>query len=128
MTFPNPLQVITIPLAGMVNDKIARLARGPQVMRRTDNTSHALQGELGKRRGFTRITTTGSVGGQQPDGVLVAVGDNKGELVVIGRNNIYSIGTPDETVSTGEALIHRGPSMSGNFSLGTIHVSPVSND
>ena len=120
-----PFQIIHIPLSGQQDDKTARLSRGPNVLRKAVNVGHRIRGELRKRRGFTRITTTGTVDGSTPEAVFVAVAERDGELVLVGRDSIYSVAANDNIVDT-EALVLRGPSMVGNYKLGTIHVSPIS--
>lgn len=119
-------QILHIPLSGQLDEKVARLARGPETLRRTANCDHRVRGELRKRKGFTRVGTSSVLGGGPPaDALFLTVGVRDGELVACGRNDVYSILANADAID-GTALVRRGRSMCGSFTLGVAHVGPIS--
>ena len=128
MTEPNPnLQAMTIPLDGSQDDKTARLARGPSVMRRSVNCDHSHIGEVRKRRGTTRIDTSETTHGDSPEAVFVALGVDRGELVLVGRDRVYGVAAPENDID-GAALVLRGPSMVGSYETLLIHTASLGRD
>jgi hypothetical protein len=119
-------QIVHLPLSGQQNEKESRLRGNMQTLGRTANADHRIVGELRKRKGFTRISTSAVLGGgTPPDALFLSLGVRDGELVLCGRNDVYSILANDDSID-GTAIVRRGRSMCGSFSLGVAHVGPIS--
>lgn len=111
---------IEIPLGGGPSQGVGRLFRGPDVLERCQNADHDKAGYLVKSRGFTRIALTTTTHGETPEAVFVSVVVDRGELAIVGRDNTYGVAANSAAVD-GAALVLRGPSIVGAFSVGTIH-------
>ena len=119
-------QIVHLPLALQQNEKDSRLRGDMQTLQRTANCDHRIVGELRKRKGYTRISTADVLGGgTPPDAVFLSLGVRDGELVLCGRNDIYSILANADSID-GTAIVRRGRSMCGSFNLGVAHVGPIS--
>lgn len=105
---------IEIPLGGGPDEATGRLFRGPGKLRVAQNVDQTKQGQLGKRRGYRLLDLSRETGGAVPGTIVEALGTYRGELVVIGPNEVYGAHT-DETLATGHAVTYRGPSLVGNW-------------
>ncbi len=122
-----PFQFVHIPLDGSQDDKTARLARGPGVMRRSVNVDHSHAGEARKRRGTTRLSTSRTTHGQTPEAVFVALGSDRGDAVLVGRDRCYGVAANAPSIDS-SALVLRGPSMVGAYTMGLIHAASIGSD
>ena len=130
MTLPKA-QSIEIPLGGAgLQESTGSLFRAPGVLSDCVNGVHGKAPELRKRRGFTLLDTDTTVFGETIEGVFVSLGVDAvagGELVIIGRDYVYGVASPDATVD-GHSLVRRGPSALGNLRAGIVHSSPIGED
>jgi hypothetical protein len=126
MALPQREPPIEIPLGGSLDQATGRLFRGPTALAESLNGDHDKRGYLKKSRGFTRIPLTATTHGATPEQIFCTVGvDAYGELVLMGRDFLYTVGAPDTDID-GAALILRGPACVGNVSTGVVHVAPIS--
>lgn len=125
MTLPKA-QSIEIPLGGAgLQESMGRLFRAPGVLAECNNGVHGKAPELRKRRGYTLLDTDTTVFGETVEAVFVSLGVDLvggGELVVVGRDYVYGVASPDATVDT-HSLVRRGPSQIGNIRAGVIHAA-----
>lgn len=120
-----PFQIVEIPLGGQQDDKTARLMRGNDTLRLAQNVEHSHQGEARKRRGYERIPlTSATTHNETPEAIFLTVGTYQGELVLVGREETYSVHTVDLNVDSA-SLTRRGPSLVGNIKRWTVHTSPL---
>ena len=124
---PTPQNPIEIPLGGGPSQALGRLLRGPDVLERCQNADHDKAGYLVKARGYTRIALTATTHGETPETVFVSVGIDRGGLVLVGLQNVYGVVAPTASVD-GAALVRRGLSMVGNYRVGVIHGSSLSEE
>ena len=117
---------VVIPLGQGPDESTARLFRDP-----TRVLADVRQGDvskppgLRKARGFTRIALTTTTHGETPEAVYVSVAvDHLGELVLVGRDNVYGVAAPSASVD-GAALVLRGPSLVGTFEIGMVHSGAI---
>jgi hypothetical protein len=125
MATPQP--PIEIPLGSGPSQATGRLFRGPNALESNQNGRHDQAGYLVKERGFTRLAFTTTTHGETPEAVAIAVAVDRGELVVIGHDNVYGVAANTASVD-GAALVRRGPSLRGAYSIGTIHAASLGQD
>lgn len=119
-----PQQPIEIPLGGGPSQSAGRLLRGPNILEANANGDHDKAGYLRKARGYTRIPLTTTTHGETPEAVFVSVGTSKGELVLVGFRDTYGIAASSAVVD-GASLVRRGPSLVGNYRVGTVFFGPL---
>lgn len=122
-----PQNPIELPLGGGPSQAVGRLLRGPDVLERCQNADHDKAGYLVKARGFTRIALTTTTHGETPETVFTSLGIDRGGLVLVGLRDVYGVVVPTPSVD-GAALVRRGRSMVGNFRVGIIHGSNISEE
>jgi hypothetical protein len=124
---PTEQQPLEIPLGGGPSQATGRLFRGPDVLESNQNGRHDKAGYLVKELGFTRIALTTTTHGETPEAVYVALAVDRGELVLVGRDAVYGVAA-NAAVVDGAALVRRGPSMVGAYSVGLIHAASLGVD
>jgi hypothetical protein len=122
-----PQNPIEIPLGGGPSQAVGRLLRGPDVLERSQNADHDKAGYIVKARGYTRIALTTTTHGETPETVFTAMGIDRGGLVLVGLRDVYGVVVPTPSVG-GAALVRRGRSMVGNYRVGIIHGSNISEE
>lgn len=120
-------QPIEIPLGGGPSQLTGRLLRGPNVLESNANADHDKAGYLVKQRGYTRIALTTTTHGETPEAVFVALGIDRGGLVLVGLRDVYGVVVPTASVD-GAALVRRGRSMVGSYRVGVIHGGSISEE
>lgn len=119
---------VTIPLGQGPDEATARLLRdGTQALQVIRNGDVTKAGGVRKARAFARIALTTTTHGQTPETVYCALGIDRGELVLVGKNYVYGLAANAASVD-GAALVRRGPSMIGDYEAGLVHAASLGVD
>jgi hypothetical protein len=119
-----PFDTLTISLGGSQDDKTARLARTPGVLRHVYDGDHSHVGQVRKRRGFVRVPLNEELFGATPEALFLSLATHESSLVLVGYRDLYAVAAADDIVD-GRALVRRGPSMVGTYRTGIIHSSTI---
>lgn len=118
---------LVVPLGQGPTEQIARLFRDSKALADVRNANCDKAGGLRKARAYARIPMSQTVMREVPEVVFLSVGTTvEHELVVVGRDSVYSVAAPSASID-GSALVRRGPSIAGTFSITTVHGSAMGN-
>lgn len=105
---------IEIPFGGGPDEATGRLLRTPGAMRVVENCDHTKAGYLRKRRGYRLLDLERNTQGELLEQVFCAVATYRGELVILGTDNLHGVHA-DTAIVGGHSVTTRGPSMVGNW-------------
>lgn len=110
---PIQFEPVQIVLEGL-DQKTDHKLRAPGKLASAINVEFDKVGALNKRRGYRRVTTSVTAHGQTPEAVFTSVATYNGELVLIGQEYVYAIGSISAALDGG-SLVRRGPVLRGSY-------------